>query len=143
MSTSTCENERPSKLYEFSVCRNTFTVMAKCREEAIDILASTLTKSQEELDSYSGNNEMFQKFKVFGTTLYQRDDRYLMINEKRMDISDRIDLTLSDEFISEERVRYLISKNIIRVKEIKEGIAFSKKPDDWNDSDDDEKYSTY
>ena len=62
-----------------------------------------------------------------------------MGNEKRMDISDRIDLTLSDEFISEERVRYLISKNIIRVKEIKEGITFSKKPDDWNDSDNDEK----
>lgn len=143
MSTNTSENVKNSKLFEFSVCRNTFTIMAKCKEEAIDMLSSTLAKSQSELDSYSGNNEMFQKYKVFGTTLFQRVERYLMGNENRMGIGNRIDLILSDEFISEERVRYLINKNIIRVKEIKEGITFSKTVDDWADSDNDEKYTTY
>lgn len=130
-------------LFQFKVCRNEFSVIAPSKEEACDLLADTLAKSQNELDNFSGNNDMFQKFKVFGTTLYQRDERYLMGNEKNMDINDRIDLFLSDEFLSKERIRFLISKNIIRVKEIKEGITFSKKPDDWNDSDDDEKYSTY
>ena len=130
-------------LFQFKVCRNEFSVIAPNKEEACEILANTLSKSQNELNNFSGNNDMFQKFKVFGTTLYQRDERYLMGNEKNMDISDRIDLFLSDEFLSKERIRFLISKNIIRVKEIKEGITFCKTPDEWNDSDDDEKYSTY
>ena len=134
---------RMSKMYLFTVERNRFTVNAHDKESACELLADTLSKSQKELDEYSGNNGMFQKYKVFGTTPYQRDERYLMGNEKKLGISDRIDLLLSDEFISEERVRYLINKNIIRVKEIKEGITFSKTVDDWNDSDDDEKYSTY
>ena len=47
MSTTKTENEsceHISKMYLFSVERNTFTVLAKCKEEAIDILSSTLAK---------------------------------------------------------------------------------------------------
>lgn len=130
-------------LFQFKVCRNEFSVISPNMEKACEILANTLAKSQDELDNFSGNNSMFQKFKVFGTTLYQRDERYLMANEKKMNISDRIDLFLSDEFLSKERIRFLISKNIIQVKQIKEGITFCKTTDDWNDSDDDEKYKDY
>ena len=133
-----------SKMFLFTVCRNRFTVNATTEKEAIDILVNTLSKTQEELDSYSANEDkLFKKFKCFGTTLYQRDERYFMPNEKNIGLSDRIDLMLSPEFLNEKRLRFLLEKKIIRIREVKENITFGKVSDDWNDSDDDEKYSTY
>lgn len=63
--------------------------------------------------------------------------------KKNIGLSDRIDLMLSPEFLNEKRLRFLLEKKIIRIREVKENITFGKVSDDRIDSDDDEKYSTY
>ena len=86
----------------------------------------------------------FSLKKCFGTTLYERSDRFMVLEgESDLELSQRLEIILRHDFLSRERLQILISKGIIKMKILNSEECFSSLEPEFTSGSSDEKYTSY
>lgn len=124
--------------YVFQCYRNTTFVNAKNKDTALTKLYLSLTNELKDVGR-SFNNKKF-----FGTTLYQRTERFMVLNgESKLSVPEQLNIIESPDFLSIERLKKLLSKGIIRMKIMEEDESFNYLEPDYPSCSDDEKYKSW
>ena len=114
-------------------------MIAKNSEEALTKFYLSLSGQIKDL------GPGFSLKKCFGTTLYERSDRFMVLegeSDLEMNLSV-LNIILRHDFLSRERLEILLSKGIIKMKILSNEECFSSLEPEFTSGSSDEKYTSY
>lgn len=131
------ENNLP-KAYTFQCNTHSTTVVSYDKEQAISKFYLSLNNELNELGT------SFSKRKCFNTTVYQRVDRFMVLEgEDKLGLVKKLDIATRSDFLSRERLKKLVDANIIKMKIIGLNDTLNISRPEYSSDSETEKYTEY